>query len=603
MCISGIMEGRGSSRSGGVLYLKRDKKKNGRVYLSITESYRNAEGVQRNRVVRSLGYLDDLEREWGPGALERCEAIRDEMTAEARERNAPQTLTIHPSEKVDMREDNRKNIGVAVPLSYYNLLGVERAVRNACRGRRLGFDCNAAMRLLVADRLFDSGSKLSAWERRGKWFFEAKLSDDDVYRSLDVLAGARDSVIGAMNRSMAASGLREPGGNVFYDVTNYYFEVDDADGLRRKGVSKEHRPDPIVQMGLLQDRGGLPITYRLFPGNTADCLTMIPVLADMKRDFGLERVVAVADKGLNCSDNIAALYAKGDGFVFSQSIRGTRSPAELREWAVSEEGYAERGEGFKVKSRQGWKTVTLKAEDSDDGKSHKLRVPVKQVAFWSEKYARRAEHDRADAVAKARELAADPSRYDAATHYGAARYLDGLSVDKETGELLECARVVVFDEAKLEAERRLDGYYVIVTSETAMSDDDVIDTYRGLWRIEESFRITKSDLEARPVWVRTPAHIEAHFLVCYVALAIARIMQLVTGFRHSARAMLEDLAAVSCTSAGGSWWLFDHRTQLTDELFALIGRESPTRWMRTKDVKSLLNKSIEPVVEIPRETP
>lgn len=584
------------------MYLKRDKKKNGRVYLSITESYRNAEGVQRNRVVRSLGYLDDLEREWGPDALARCEAIRDEMTAEARERNAPQTLTIHPAEKVGMRAENRKNIGVAVPLAYYNLLGVERVIRNACRGRRIGFDCNAAMRLLVSDRLFDRGSKLSAWAGGGKWFFETKLTDDDLYRSLDVLAASRDSVVAAMNRSMAASGLRAPGGNVFYDVTNYYFEVDEPDGLRRKGVSKEHRPDPIVQMGLLQDRNGLPITYRLFPGNTVDCLTMIPVLADMKRDFGLERVIAVADKGLNCSDNIAALFARGDGFVFSQSIRGTKSPAELREWAVSEAGYSERGEGFKVKSRQSWKTVTLKAEDSDDGKPHKLRVPVKQVAFWSEKYAKRAERDRAASVAKARELAADPARYDASIHYGAAKYLDGLAVDPETGELLEAARAVVFDEAKLEDERRLDGYYVIITSETSMGDDEVIDTYRGLWRIEESFKITKSDLEARPVWVRTPAHIEAHFLVCYVALAIVRIMQLVTGYRHSARAMLDDLAAVSATNAGGNWWLFDHRTELTDELFALIGRESPTKWMRTSGIKALLNKSIEPVVEIPPET-
>lgn len=585
------------------MYLKRDKKKNGRVYLSVTESYRNAEGVQRNRVMRSLGYLDDLEREWGPGALERCEAIRDEMTAEARGRTAPQALTIHPAEKVDMRAENRKNIGAAVPLAYYNLLGVERTIRNACRGRRIGFDCNAAMRLLVADRLFDRGSKLSAWAGAGKWFFDAKLTDDDVYRALDVLAGAKGPIVSAMNRAMAASGLREPGGNVFYDVTNYYFETDGADEPRRKGVSKEHRPDPIVQMGLLQDRNGLPITYRLFPGNAVDCLTMIPVLADMKRDFGLERVVAVADKGLNCSDNIAALYAKGDGFVFSQSIRGTKSPGELREWAVSDAGYEERGEGFKVKSRQSWKEVAVKASDSADGKSRKVRVPVKQVAFWSEKYARRAERDRAASVAKARELAADPAKYDASIHYGAARYLDGLSVDEETGELLECARVVVFDEARLEEERRLDGYYVVVTSETEMPDDDVIDTYRGLWRIEESFRITKSDLEARPVRVRTPEHIEAHFLVCYVALAIARIMQLVTGCRRSARAMLDDLAAVSCTNAGGSWWLFDHRTELTDELFALVGRESPTKWMRTSDIKSLLNKSIQPVVEIPREAP
>ena len=416
-----------------------------------------------------------------------------------------------------------------------------------------------------------------------------------------MLAAAKDPVVGSMTRGMPASGLLESVGNVFYNVTSRCLGGDDSDGRRRKGVSKGHRPDPIVQMGLLQDRNGLPITYRLFPGNAADCMTMIPVVADMKGDCGLERVIAVADKGLNCSDNIAALYAKGDGFVFSQSIRGTKSPAELREWAVSDAGYAERGEGFKVKSRQSWKTVTLKACDSADGKSHKVKVPVKQVAFWSEKYARRAERDRAEAVTKARELAANPSKYDASIHYGAAKYLDGLAVDKDTGEVIDTGRAVVFNEARLEEERRLDGYYVIVTSETAMPDDVVIDTYRGLWRIEESFKITKSDLQARPVWVRTPSHIEAHFLICYVALAITRIMQLVTGFRHSARAMLDDLATVSCTSAGGNWWLFDHRTDLTDELFALIGHESPTKWMRTKDIKSLLNKSIEPVVEIPRE--
>lgn len=584
------------------MYLKRDKKKNGRVYLSITESYRNAQGVQRNRVVKSLGYLDDLERKWGKEALLRCEQIRDEMTEAARERSAPATITVHPAEKVDMRADNRKNIGIAVPLAYYNLLNIERTIRNALRGRRLGFDCNAAMRLLVADRLLDQGSKLSAWQAKGKWFFNSKLTDDDIYRALDVLADIKGPIISAMNKAMEKSGLRTPGGNVFYDVTNYYFEVDDADDLRKKGVSKEHRPDPIVQMGLLQDRYGLPITYRLFAGNTADCTTMMPVLADMKRDLGLERVIAVADKGLNCSDNIVALYAKGDGFIFSQSIRGTRSSTELREWVLSDEGYKDQGEGFKVKSRQSYKSVTIKAEDASDGREHKERIPVKQVAFWSAKYARRAEHDRGPVVAKARELCADPSKYDASIHYGAAKYLDGLEVDEKTGEIIDAKRVVVFNEAKLEQERELDGYYVIITSETDWDDDEVIDAYRGLWRIEESFKITKSELEARPVWVRTPEHIEAHFLICYVALTLVRILQLATGYRHSARAILDDLAALSCTSAGGNWWLFDYRSALTEELFALIGHKSPTRWMRTSDIKALLSKSIEPALDFLRQS-
>ena len=586
------MEGKGFRRWGGVLYLKRDKKKNGRVYLSITESYRNAEGVQRNRVVRSLGYLDDLEREWGPDALARCEAIRDEMTAEARERTAPQTVTIHPAEKVDKHTENRKNIGAAVPLAYYNLLGIERAIRNACRGRRLGFDCNAAMRLLVADRLFDRDSKLAAWKNKDRWFFEAKLSDDDVYRALDVLAAAKDSIIGAMNRSMAATGLRSPGGNVFYDVTNYYFEVDGEDGLRMKGVSKEHRPDPIVQMGLLQDANGIPIAYRKFPGNTADCATMIPVLADMKRDHGLERVVCVADKGLNCSDNIAAAAASGDGFVFSQSIRGAKSDEELKAWVLDGAGYAhgsEDGSAFKMKSRQGYKTVHLKAADTASGKAKDVEVEVKYVAFWSEKYERRARRKREEAIEKARKLIANPGAYTKATSHGAAQYVRNLHFDKETGEVAEGSKLELDLDAIAEAEK-YDGYYLIVTSETGWADGKVIDTYRELWRIEESFKVTKSELRTRPVFVWTPDHIEAHFLVCYIALVILRLLQLATGLPCSR--IREEIAAMNGTNMDANWWVFGHRTDESDMIVEAVGLEElKLKNLTTGKAKGILAKA------------
>ena len=581
-----------------ILYLKRDKKKNGRVYLSITESYRNETGKQRNRVVKSLGYLDDLEREWGPSALDKCKQICAGMTEEARAQRSPQHLLIHPDEELDLDTCYRKNIGIAVPLSYYNLLGIEPTLRNACKKRQVRFDCNAVMRLLVADRLFDKGSKLSAWQNKDKWFFESKFSLDDIYRALDVFAAAKTSVLFRMNKTLAQTGLRSKSGNVFYDVTNYYFEIDEADELRKDGVCKEHRPNPIVQMGLLQDCNGIPMTYRLFPGNTNDCNTMIPVLSDLKHEFKLDRIIAVADKGLNCSDNIAALYAKGDGFVFSQSIRGKKSAGELRDWVTNEEGYIQTNDEYKIKSRQAYKTVTLKAQDCENGKSQKIEIPVKQVAFWSKKYALRAERERADAIAKARELAACPSKYNASIHYGAAKYLDGIVVDKKTGEILEAGREVVFNEERLAEERRLDGYYVIITSEVNLTDEEILDTYRGLWRIEESFKVTKSDLEARPVFVRTAEHIEAHFLICYIALTLVRIMQFITGYQYSARAILDALSAASCTHANANWWLFDYRTKLTDELFSLIGHKTPMRWMRTKDIKSLLNKAIEPVVKV-----
>ena len=552
------------------MYLKQIPQKNGRVKLAIYESYREGRRT-RSRTVRPLGYLDELESEhedpvaWG-------KAVAAEMTEAKRAAEQAVAIEIHPAQKIDKRTDNVKNIGCAAALAAYSALGIERALRNHMRGSSAEYDLNAVCRLLVCERIVEPGSKLAAWGNRGRYFFRTSFSEDDVYRALDELAAAKGPVVSAMNRSIAAAGARDLS-CVYYDVTNYYFEIDDEDELRRKGVSKEHRRSPIVQMGLLQDARGIPIAYRKFPGNTADCLTMIPVLADMKRDHGLERVVCVADKGLNCSDNIAAAAASGDGFVFSQSVRGTKSDKELKAWVLDEAGYAARTEDgcrFKSKSRQGYKTVHLKAADTASGKAEDVPVEVKYVAFWSEKYERRARHDREAAVEKARKLVADPGAYTKATSHGAAQYVKNLHFDRETGEIVSTHKLELDLEAIAEAER-YDGYYLIVTSETGWDDGKVIDAYRELWRIEESFKVTKSELETRPVFVWKPEHVEAHFLVCYAALVILRLLQLATGLPCSR--IREEISAMSGVNFDANWWAFGHRTDESDLIAGAVGLE------------------------------
>ena len=579
------------------MYLKRDKRKNGRIYLSIAQSYRNAEGKQTTRVIKNLGYLDDLEKQWGEDALAKCEAIRDKMTQEHIEQTQPQTLTINPTELLDKDKQYRKNIGVCVPLAYYNTLGIERTIRNACTNRKFKFDCNAVMRLLVADRLFDQKSKLSAWSNKDKWFFRSAFSEDDTYRALDVLADIKPKILTAINNSIQQSGARDLSA-VFYDVTNYYFEIDEEDELRRRGVSKEHRKSPIVQMGLLQDKNGIPITYKLFSGNTHDSQTLVPVLESLKKSYNLNRVVCVADKGLNCSQNIVASVAKGDGFVFSQSIRGTKSDSQLKEWVLEDSGYIQtKDQEFKIKSKQGYKTVHLKATDTEDGRAHDVDVDVKYVAFWSKKYATRARQEREKVIERAKDLINTPGAYTRATSYGAASFVKNISFDKETGEVVSGRSLELDYEAIARAEA-LDGYYVIVTSETNWSDEKILDTYRELWRIEETFKVTKSQLKTRPIYVWTQKHIEAHFLVCYVALCIARLMQNASKHKHSIQTMLEELSKVNCSSAGSNLWLFDYTSVVVDDMFALIGKSAPKRWGQTAQIKNLLNKSIKPIMEI-----
>lgn len=578
----GIMKHTGQRRKRRwTVFLRKSRQKGGRVYLAIVEGYRR-DGKVKQRTVESLGYLDELEKRFDD-PVAHFKAVCDERNAAAKAERQAVPIEIHPMERIDRRARGRKNIGSAALLSIYSSLGLERTVRNNARGSKATFDLNAVLRLLVCERILNPGSKAAAWGNRDGYFFRSEFEEQHVYRALSMLEPMRDKIVSAINRSIDKQGVRDMT-SVFYDVTNYYFECD-PDDFRRKGVCKEHKPNPIVQMGLLQDKNAVPIGYKLFSGNTNDCSTMMDVLADMKRDYKLDRVIVVADKGLNTSNNIAACVGRGDGFVYSQSIRGAKSTKELRNWVLADEGYREQGDGFKIKSRQDTKMITVVGAD---GKERKVPVETKTVAFWSRKYAERARHERAAAVERARELARDPGAYSAATHFGAAKYVDGLKVDKDTGEVLEGATALTFNEAKLAADEACDGYYCLVTSEYELPDEDIVDIYRGLWRIEESFKVTKSDLEARPVYCSTREHIEAHFLTCYVALCILRLLQLRTGNKYSAAVIADELGKMCGTNVDGNWWCFDHRSDASDEICASAGIDLSRKFMQLKDIKKVL---------------
>ena len=568
------------------MFLKRTPQRNGRVKLSVCESYRVGKKTKQ-RQVRSLGYIDELEEEhqdpieWG-----RAQAL--EMTREKKEGEQALPLEIHPLEKIDRRGTNRKNLGCAIALAVYSALGIEQVLRNYLRGRSVAYDLNSVTRLLVTERILGPGSKRAAWQNRERYFFKSDFTDDDLYRALDELARAKDKVVSSMNRRIAAAGMRDMS-CVYYAVTNYYFESDAQDELRKRGVSKENRRSPIVQMGLLQDERGIPICYRKFSGNTPDAQTMIPALSDLKRDYGMDRLIAVADKGLNSSDNIAAAVARGDGFVFSQSARGTKSDAALKRWLTDDQGYRHMGDDFKIKSKQGFKACHIKAGDTKGGKPKDIRIPVKYVGFWSRKYQERARHDRAKVIERARTLIKSPAAFSAHEAHGAAKYVRGLTFDRDTGTIADARKLSLDEDAIREAED-LDGYYLVVTSETDWQDEKILDAYRELWRIEESFKLTKSELRTRPVYVWTDAHIEAHFLTCFVALTILRILQCQTGV--PAAHIRREIKAMSATNFDSNWWVFDHRTDESDALAASCGLEElKLKFLTTKQAKQVLAKA------------
>ena len=349
-------------------------------------------------------------------------------------------------------------------------------------------------------------------------------------------------------------------------------------------------------MGLLLDADGVPLDYELFPGNVNDMSTMPPMMKKAGlRDAanpGGERVVVVADKGLNTSNNIAACTLDGNGFLFSQSVR--KATKKLKEWVLDGAGYAESGSGsFKVKSRISDKAVYV---EGPGGKRERVMVPVKEVAFWSRDFYERARRERAKVVEKSR-AAIERGDCSGAVSRSSVRYAKDVPVVKATGE--KAQHNWVLDGAKIEADAAMDGCYCIITSEQEWSEREVIEAYRGLARIEESFRVLKGTMEARPAYVWTDAHIRAHFLVCYVALTMMRLMQAdvgkATGARPSDESVAEALRNMTGHRLDANVYHFDYRTDLTDALCAAVGIDLSREAM----TKSQMNKVMS-VVKKPR---
>jgi len=575
------------------MHIRKQKRKDGRVYLSVVQSYRTPEGKTRSRHVRSLGYLDELERTYDD-PIAHFQAEVDAENEAARAAAAPISVELRPMERIDKRACHRVEAGAAVPSAYFHRdLGIWSFFERRRTARGFSYDPCRILELLVWDRVAHPSSKAAAWERRGSFPRRCAFSLDDVYRSLDYLAASADALVKHMNASLEAARGPRDRSRLYYDVTNYYFEVDgedDGGGLRRRGVSKEHRPEPIVQMGMLIDADGIPVDYRLFPGNVNDMSTMVPMmekagLRGNADDPGRERVVVVADKGLNTSANIARATLDGNGFVFSQSVR--KATKALREWVLDESGYAASESGrFRCKSRIADKAVYV---TGDDGRRRKVMVPVKEVAFWSRDFFERARHERAKVIEKSR-AAIERGDMSGVVSRSAARYAKDRPVVRETGEAAQ--HDWVLDEERIAADAAMDGYYCIVTSEQEWTEREVIEAYRGLARIEDSFRVLKSTMDARPVYVWTRAHIEAHFLVCYVALTIMRLMQLDvergTGSLPSDAAVQEALANMVGHRLDANVYHFDYRTDLTDALCDAVGVDLSRRVMTRGQIRSLM---------------
>ena len=549
------------------MYLQKifDKRRN-KTYLSVARGYRDQNGKTKHKTIQYFGAVEDLKALFDDPIAHFKDVVK-QMNEEEKNNNKPLTVTIDKNEELEIGTSNIKNFGYAALSKIYHELEIDKFLISKFKTRNFSeYKINNILKLLVFSRCLFPDSKKSTYENKDIFFENTNFSLKEVYNALTYIEPFKEALQTYIYDHIQEQ-YNPKNECVFYDVTNYYFEIDDNDDFRKKGVSKEHRPNPIIQMGLFMDSLGLPMCYGLFPGNTNDCLTLKPMVQKLQKNYNIGKVIVVADKGLNTGKNIVYQKAIGNGYVMSLSVRGANT--ELKDFVLNENGYNyNQDKTYKKKSRLYPREVEyIKTVNGKEVKA-KTTVDEKQVVFWSVDYAKRAKAERQPAIDKARDLIGNVQKYNKKNCYGASKYVKHLVFDKKTGEIIEAKSQLSLDEEKIAEEEKLDGYYMIVSSEMEKTDDEIIEIYRGLWRIEETFKVTKSELEDRPIYLSTKEHIEAHFLTCYLALVLCRVLQHKLDKKYSVEKIVESLVKCNCYNIDENIYRFNYY----DEILADISK-------------------------------
>lgn len=537
-------------------------KNNGKPYLRLAESrYIKNLGRQKKFIIKNIGPLSKYD-DGKPDFLKR---FREQFKNGEIDFEGITYYSNIPNKKTFEIESNMnyiqlKNIGSLFLNSIYKSLGINDVLNKAKSDSKIEYDLNGLTKLLVFGRILDPKSKRATFENKDKYLFPvtASTKEAEIYRALDVLDKKASSIQIRMNTKIKRSAIGRNTELTYYDVTNYFFETMYGDddiyaldkegnkilddngkpiilekGLRKKGVCKNNTPNPLVAMGLFIDNNGIPVSYNLFPGNTQDKTTFKTIIEKSIINKESDKVIVVADNGIYAQENMYLLVTNGNGYIISKAVKkhwhtklnveeSNQGLTTLREWALDNEGYVySYNSGGTIKSKTKSRIYNRILKDSN---GNTITIKEKQVLFWNKKHYDKELHQNEKFIEYLESCKEHPDKLKDKQRKS-QDFIKIVQTNKKTGEIIKTKPLVILLEDKIQKYKETMGFYSIVTSEIEMEDNEVKAKYHGLSRIEDSFKIIKSDLEGRPIYVWTKEHINAHFLICFIALTIIRLIQ------------------------------------------------------------------------------
>jgi len=563
------------------------KSKNSVSYYAQKTVY--VDGKNKSEIVKWFGPAWKICEENGvTDAKAWCKEQVALMNKAEEEENGKVLLELPVAEDIPLGEQRRFNGGYLFLQSVYYELGLHKICRAVAKKHKFEYDLNEILSRLIYTRILYPASKKASFEDSKRFIEQPSFELHQIYRALTVLAQDSDYIQSRLYKNSKQLGARRTG-VIYYDCTNYFFEIEQEKDDKQYGVSKENRPLPIVQMGLFMDADGIPLAFCINPGNTSEQKTMIPLEKKLLEDFELSQFVVCTDAGLSSMENRKFNnYDKEDGmrsFITTQSVKKLKG--FLKEWALSDEGWHLSGGDGRTK----YNLSELDDEKDREKIFYKDRwikengLEQRLIVTYSIKYRDYLRSIRSGHIERAAKAVEDPSRISHKRQTDYKRFIKEGHATKD-GEVADKA-IYDIDTDRISEEEKYDGFYAACTNleDTA---ETIIKVNKWRWQIEECFRIMKSEFKARPVYLQDKERIKAHFMTCFIALVVYRYVEKKLGGKYTCSQIIDTLSEMDFLKFDGKGYIPVYtRTELTDDLHEAFGFNTSRQIITPKKMRSI----------------